>query len=80
MRTLVFKPRSAYIYNVAKSLGFCFRQEKNQNKKLLLKAKPKVILKNHLRLLIVAFILLTSYTVFSQENTTLLNGRVKSLK
>ena len=32
MRTLVFKPRSVYIYDVAKSLGFCFRQKKEKTK------------------------------------------------
>jgi uncharacterized C2H2 Zn-finger protein len=36
MRTLVFTPRSVYIYKVAKSLGFSFEQKKE-------KAKPKVL-------------------------------------
>ena len=32
MRASVFKPRSVYIYKVAKSLGFRFGKEKNKTK------------------------------------------------
>jgi len=32
MRTSVFKPRFVYIYDVAKSLEFCFRTKKEKTK------------------------------------------------
>ncbi len=43
MRTLVFEPRSVYIYDVAKSLGFCFeKKRKTKTKRFCLTRSWKI--------------------------------------